>query len=78
MQLQGDIDEADHVVSELLSIQQRRVLPDDPGVLQLLDPRMGRRGRELDTSGDLGVAESTFGLQQLQDLDVRLIQTHLH
>ena len=63
VQLQADVHEAQHVVAGLLPVQQGGVAADQAILLQAAQPGVGGGRGEAHPTGQLGVAEAAFGLE---------------
>ena len=72
--LETDLDEAEHVESDPLAVQNSHVLADIPQLLQPFDPRMHRRRRQIHPARQLHIADAAVSLERTEDRVIQLIE----
>ena len=70
---EADRDEAQEVEARLLAVDQGDVAVDDAVALQPPDATVGRRLREADATGQVGVGQAAIRLELAQDRVVDLV-----
>ena len=76
VQLQRNLDEAEHVEAQPLAVEQGRVAAHVALLLQPPDARVHGRRRQVEPARQLGVGQAGIALQFGQDLAVEFVKDH--
>jgi hypothetical protein len=74
--LDEHLDEGGDVAADPHVVDESGVAPDHPPLLELLEPLVHRRGRELHPPADLGLRQAGILLDEGEDLNVLVVEGH--
>ena len=76
VQLQRNLDEAEHVEAEPLAVEERHIAADEALFLQPADARVHRGRRKIQPPRQFGVGDARVGLQFAQKAPVEFVECH--